>query len=542
MDKQILIIFPRFDPRGNLVPYNANSVDKVYNYLMPVGMAYISAVLKHAGYVVDVLNLNHVDGLVKDILKETLTDNKYKIVYTGGLSMIYPNIRDIVSYVREYSPDTKIVVGGGIISAQPELMFNLIKPDIGVMFEGEMTCLEIADKILNNKSIDDVDGIIYKKDGLFVQTKPRAPIENLDTLPYPDWEGFGIGEYLDNQKPDLDCYDSIDNPRSYSIIGSRSCIFNCSFCFHTIGKKYRQRSLDNIMEEIKWATNKYRVNHFDFLDELFAYEKARALDFLARFRDFRKTVPYEVRLFFNIRSDYIDEEIINAVRECGFVVIGLGLESMNQCVLDSMKKHMKKEQTEHCLTLIALNKLNILGTYIFGDPAETLESAKETLDFYINRQDILRGGSRLAFIIPFAGSEVYKRAVEKGIIDEMEFIERLEKHGYNFYNPINMTGLNDTDFEKLKDMVFTAEFKAKKYAVPECIHNNDITLKCPHCGERITLSNVKEPRGFETVNVICRNDNCRARFFIVTNWYKYLYSAIKLIGYNKIYELKKAMN
>lgn len=542
MDKQILIIFPRFDPRGNLVPYNANSTDKVYNYLMPVGMAYISSLLKHAGYAVDVLNLNHIEGLVKDILKVKLADNKYKIVYTGGLSMIYPNIRDIVSYVREYSPDTKIVVGGGIISAQPELMFNLIKPDIGVMFEGEITCRELADKIINGEPTNNVAGIIYKDGDKIITTMSRAPIENLDLLPYPDWEGFGIGEYLDNQKPDLDCYDSIDNPRSYSIIGSRSCVFNCSFCFHTIGRKYRQRSLDNIMEEIKWAVETYRVNHFDFLDELFAYDKQRALEFLRRFREFRKTVPYEVRLFFNIRSDYIDAEIINAVRECGFVVIGLGLESMNQCVLDSMKKHMKKEQTEHCLTLIALNKLNILGTYIFGDPAETLESAKETIDFYVNRQDILRGGSRLAFIIPFAGSEVYKRAVEKGIIDEMEFINNLEKNGYDFFNPINMTGLNDTDFEKLKDMVFTAEYRAKKYSVPDCIHNNEIFLKCPHCHEKIQFKNVNAPQGVGTVNVICRNDNCRARFFIVTDWYKYLCSAIKLLGYNKVVELKKVIN
>jgi radical SAM superfamily enzyme YgiQ (UPF0313 family) len=532
MVKNILIIFPRFDPRGNLVPYNANSTDKVYNYLMPVGMPYISAVLKRAGHNVKVLNLNHMEGLIKDILKQELLNNTYRFVFTGGLSMIYPNIRDIVSYVREYSPDTKIVVGGGIISAQPELMFKLIKPDVGVLFEGEMTCQEIVD----GKDLKDIKGIIY---GEGIKTERREPITNLDMLPIPDWEGFGLMEYLDNQKPDLDCYDSIDNPRSYSIVGSRSCVFKCSFCFHTIGNKYRQRSIDNIMEEIKWAVDKYNVNHFDFLDELFAYDKPRALEFLARFRDFIKTVPYEIRLFFNIRSDNVDVEILNAVRECGFVVIGLGLESMSDVVLDSMKKHMTAEQTTNCLTLIALNRLNILGTYIFGDPAETLDTAKETIDFYIKRQDILRGGSRLAFVIPFAGSEVYNNAVKKGLIDEMEFINNLEKNGYDFFNPINLTGLNDADFETLKDMVFTAEYKAKKYAVPECVHDNEMILKCPHCGERITLMNIPNPQGFGTVNVICRNDKCRGRFFVVTPWYKYLCAAVKLIGYNKLCELKK---
>ncbi len=531
MVKNILIIFPRFDPRGNLVPYNANSTDKVYNYLMPVGMAYISSVLKEAGHNVKVLNLNHISGLVKDILKKELTSNAYQFVFTGGLSMIYPNIRDIVTYVRGYSPQSTVVVGGGIISAQPELMFKLIKPDIGVMFEGEDTCIEIVD----GKELKDIKGIIY---GEGIKTARREPITNLDKLPFPDWDGFGIMEYLDNQKPDLDCYDSIDNPRSYSIVGSRSCAFKCSFCFHTIGNKYRQRSIDNIMEEIKWAVSKYSVNHFDFLDELFAYDKKRALEFLSRFRDFIKTVPYEVRLFFNIRADCVDEEILKAVRECGFVVIGLGLESMSDVVLDSMKKHMTAKQTEDCLSLIAKYRLNILGTYIFGDPAETLDTAKQTIDFYIKRQDILRGGSRLAFIIPFAGSEVYTRAVEKGLINEMEFINNLEKNGYDFFNPINLTGLNNTDFEVLKDMVFTAEYKAKKYSVPECIHDNTMIVKCPHCHERITLTNVKEPVGFETVNVICRNDNCRGRFFVVTSWYKYLCSAVKLLGYNKICELK----
>jgi radical SAM superfamily enzyme YgiQ (UPF0313 family) len=156
------------------------------------------------------------------------------------------------------SPNTKIIVGGGIITAQPEIMFDLLKPDYGIIGEGEQTVLELVNYFKNGGNINSVNGLIFKDFGLSdnkiktIITDPRDPIMNLDELPFPDYESFGYSEYLDAIKPtDYIAYDIVDKPRFYPVLASRSCPFNCTFCFHPLGKKYRQRSVDNIMAEIK---------------------------------------------------------------------------------------------------------------------------------------------------------------------------------------------------------------------------------------------------------------------------------------------------
>jgi radical SAM superfamily enzyme YgiQ (UPF0313 family) len=348
---------------------------------------------------------------------------------------------------------------------------------------------------------------------------------------------------MDNQKSFYIAFDSIDFPRPYSIVATRGCAFTCTFCYHTTGPKYRTRSVENIMGEIKWAVWKYKANHIFFLDELFSANKPRALEFCRQFREFAATVPWELRMFVNLRSDNTDEELVEALKSINCVVIGLGLESMSPVVLKSMKKHITPEQTKKCIELIASKHLGIQGSYIFGDPVETLETAKDTLDFFMNRQDIIRGGAGFGFIIPFPGTGVYKHCLEKGIIkDEVQFILDRAENGYNPMKPLNMTNLSDRDFEKLKDRVFTTEYLAPKYsiAMSEAVVNGipEVTCKCPYCGRVVVLKNVDMSNKLRRGDAICRFADCRGRFRVVTPWYLLARTLVKIFGHQRLYDFK----
>jgi radical SAM superfamily enzyme YgiQ (UPF0313 family) len=510
-------------------------------------MAYISAVLKRGGYEVTVLNLNQRDGLCKDIIQEELKRNLYDVIFMGGLSIMYPNIRDYITDIREVSPESKTVVGGGLISAQPDLMLKLLRPDFIIIWEGEETALELVRCIDNGNNTADIKGIGYlDTNGNPIITEPRPPIENLDDLPYPDCDGLGYEEYLDNQRPNSIAFDTFDFPRPYHIVGSRSCPFSCTFCFHTIGKKYRQRSIENIMDEIRHVTWKYKINVFLFLDELFAHDKARALEFCRQFNEFASTVPWEMRLTFMLRVDCIDGEVINTIKNSRYTVISLGLESYSKTVLDSMKKHITPEQIKNAVRLIADRKLGIMGGFIFGDPAETLETAQETLDFYYTHQDILRGGIALNFIIPFQGSPIYNYCLKKGIIkDEVKFIEQREREGYSRFNPVNLTGLSDKDFEVLKDRVLTADYVGCYYSIPTSIKIvngiSEVHTKCPYCKRMTVLKNVDIPHKFQQIGVMCRHTDCNGRFRLVTSYFPIAWFMVKIFGFQRLYKIKKAI-
>src|SRR3989337_3858493 len=114
---EILIIVPRY----------FSSREKSY-YEFPLGLAYISACLKQNNYKVDVLNLNHYEGIQDELISSKIIGGKYKYVLTGGLSAHYRQIKGIVESVRKLNSGIITVVGGGAVTPMPEVRHNYIKP------------------------------------------------------------------------------------------------------------------------------------------------------------------------------------------------------------------------------------------------------------------------------------------------------------------------------------------------------------------------------------------------------------------------------
>jgi len=514
----ILIILPRTN--RDLWTYEPNDSEARFTYLMPLGLPYISAALKRAGFNVDVLNMNHESGTVQDIVRRHVTCESYSIIFTGGVSIFYPAVRDIIKCVRAVSHGAKIVVGGGMVSAQPEFMEGKLKPDYIIKGEGDKACVDLA------KHIRD------KVPTPFVQD--TTPVEPLDGLPYPDLDAFGYAEYLDHTKPDYIAYDCFDKPRPYPILATRSCPYNCTFCYHTVGYKYRQRSNDNIMAEVRYAAKKYQANVFFFYDELFAYDKPKALDFCKKFQEFAENTPYRVHMMMNLRSDCCDEDILVAMKAAGASIIGLGLESASDKILTSMHKNLKVQQNTDAMRLIAKHGMGLQGSFIFGDTNETLETAQETLDIYYKNMDIIRGGVAINFIIPCQGTIIYKRMIKSGKWTDESFLEWRTK-GYDFYSPPNLTNMSDEDFEKLKDKVFAAQYTGGYYAVPWDNGSGFPSAKCPYCGRDNIYVGVRMPTWAEFRQVGCRH--CNGRFRLETRLFTVTRYLIKLFGFNRMRKL-----
>jgi radical SAM superfamily enzyme YgiQ (UPF0313 family) len=543
---KIIIILHRFD-NGD-TPYDPDSTDKVDGYMLPLGLAYISAVLKKAGKDVTVLNLNNRTGHIGDILQKELTDVKYDVAFVGGLSMYYPHIRDIVRYIRCYSNKTRIVVGGGIITAQPEIMFRLLQPHYGVIGEGERTCLELVTCLERGGYLPDIPGLIFPdSSGVITITEPRNPIMELDALPFPDYESFGYKEYLDyfditNMNG---LFDVVDNPRIYPLLASRSCLYNCTFCFHPLGQKYRQRSIDNIMEEIRLAVEKHRVNIVIFYDEMFSNDKERVLEFCRKFKTYSDILPYKLWFQCQNRVDTTTDEMMKVMKASGAYLLSYGFESFSPTILTSMKKHITPEQIERTVLLTRKNKLGVQGNFIFGDPAETCQTAKETLE-YVKKNRMLLGSSiGMFFIIPFQGTALYKRCVqERKIPNEIQFIKEREQNWFKYLEPLNMTTLSEEEFSHLKDAVFGLHLVSDTYTKPTWVWYDPpgdtyTHIICPSCGEAFLLKNLPKLKGFDALIVGCRH--CHYRFHLVSRWYFLKRIIIKTLGFRRVYWLREVM-
>lgn len=513
-----------------------------YNYFFPSGLAYILSVLKINGYNVDCLNLNHTKGPIETVIKNKVSADNYDMVLMGGLSVHYSSVKICVNAIRKFAPQAKIVLGGGLVSSQPELIFKTIKPDFLVTGEGEFSVLELLRCFQDGEELHKVDGIGYcDTKGELILNKPRAAIADIDSLPWPDYEGMEYETYLDHLLPSHSyVYDIFDFPRPYTIISSRSCPFSCTFCFHPLGKKYRQRSIDNIMGELSFAIKRYRANLIFIQDELFSYNKARVYEFCDKFKDICKEVPWDVRWACQMRVDKLDQELLETMKDAGCYQLSLGLESYSSSVLKSMKKHISPSQIDQALRIAKQIHLSVQGNFIFGDIAETKETASETLNYWKKNTDLFGAAVSIGFIQPYPGTALYKHILKKGIIDDE--INWLENN--RFLQPINMSDvMSDGDFELLKIDLKGAEIGYRKIRrVPITKNSNgQVRAKCPYCNSVNIYSNYAV-RENETIDINCRV--CRMRYWITTKpGFSYLlYNIqkilIRLIGAKKVLKLK----
>ena len=528
----ILIIVPRFQ--------EYDQISKIYfPMITPIGLAYISSALKQNGFQTEFLNLNLCGSAVSGLINQVLSKKEYNVMLTGGLSTHYSIVKNCVNLVREYSPSTKIILGGGLVSSQPELICSALQPDYLVIGEGETTVVELLHSIENGDDPSRVDGIGYMSSkGQLVLTRPRKPIPDIDSIPWPDYEGIDLDAILEQTLPSqVYLYNMFDYPRPYPLVASRSCPYLCSFCFHPIGNKYRQRSIPNIMEELEFALGRYHFNIIDVYDELFSHNKQRVLEFCQGLKDLSKTVSWEIKWNCQMRVDTSDEELIEILKGAGVHCLSLGLESYSHPVLKSMNKKITPQQIDKTLKAARRFNVTVTGNFIFGDKAETVETAKETLDYWKENYDLFGASIALGFIEPYPGTALYKHCITKELIsDELDFLEN------HIFDPINMSEtMTEEEFQQLKVDIRTAYILHDKFVSPSKISRinglYEVHVKCPYCKIVSVYGNYAPPtearKDLAKRGIACRN--CNMRFWLVTRHYKITHVlgrlVYRIIGY-----------
>lgn len=519
-----------------VIPKYSLSQKNEYNYFMPIGIGYIISVLKKAGHDVNCLNLNHLDGTVKELLIETLDKREYDVVGSGHMGLGYMVINKIVNAAKNHKSKPKVIIGGPIITSEPKLITEVLNIDFGIVGEGEITIIELLDCIEDNGSFEEVDGICYRNEsGNFVMTKPRDVIKDLDSLPFPDFESMNLNEQLDNLSNGA-LYNYFDYPRLYQIAGGRGCPFQCTFCYHALGSKsYRKRSIDDILKEIKYAIERYRINCFFLSDDMFAAEKGRLKIFSHEVKIIIDELPYEFKWACSAPVTIVDEETFKMLKDAGCYWVNLGFESYSPTVLKSMRKPITPELIDRAIKTERKLKMPVIGNFIFGDIAETRKTAKETLDYWKENCD---GQIALYFIQPYPGSEIFHHCVRNGIIkDKLDFLKNKIAHN-NFYN---MTQMNDEDYKEMVKEIFEAKREYGRYETPLKVEKTDkdryaVHLKCPFCNRVIVYKNFLLANHYYYISqVICRNKDCHMVFFAASPLYKFA-----MDNYFKLSFLRKA--
>lgn len=469
-------------------------------YMFPLGTAYVSAALKRANICnVFTCNLNCYDD-INEKLRELILGNNIDIIATGGLTVQYNVIQQVISTAKKIKKDIITLLGGGIVTSSPELIMDIMPEiDYGMIGEGEFTICELVKALIQKTDISQVKGIVYRKDQSVIRTQNRRVIEDLNQIPFPDYDGFEFESTLRFSPVNVGIY----TDRVAYILTSRGCPFNCTFCFHPQGDGYRMRDLDNVFMELDWLIEKYQIKSVMILDELFGGNNVRLKEFCERI------AKYNIKWWVETRVQFATEENLELMKSSGCVQVLLGIENVNQSILDSMKKKITVEEVESALSNAFKVGISATGVIIFGDLAETEETVMKSMNWWKHNPQY---NIMLTTLQVYPGSGVWDYAVNSGILGSRE---AQMDHIINGCPKINLTGLSNTYYsemcKKIGQLNCSKSIDIVDAVIFEENWNKDrlyanVSGKCNHCSAFNVWENVNIlGEGGSVEPFICKN-------------------------------------
>ena len=410
--------------------------------IFPIGLAYVLSSILRAGFEFDLIDID-ADRLSDEQLYNKLQAKKWDIVLLGCIVTGYRIVKRISSYLRETNPNALIVVGNSVASSIPEILLTKTQADVAVIGEGDITAVEVLRKWKTDKSLEGVDGIYYKQNGKIVKTKPRSVIPDINQIPPPIYEIFNVEEFIRGQQYAVNDPLPMDRGliRSFPINASRGCVSRCTFCYHCfIGTRFRYKTAETIVEEMKLLKTKYDINYFMLWDDLTFFSRKQARNFTEALLKEKLQINWVGTIRGNLFQQAGDLDLLKRMRDSGCLDLGYSLESASEEILAAMKKNLSLDQFRKQKMLLDKAEIASSTSIVLGYPQETVETIAKTYQFCLDLGIYPSSG----FLLPQPETPIYEWARREGLIkDEEEYLLRM---GDRQDLRINLTQMTDEEF------------------------------------------------------------------------------------------------
>lgn len=285
------------------------------------------------------------------------------------------------------------------------------------------------------RGFSDVEVISGEAEGYF----GNVDLDNLDTIQFP--ARHLVADRFIKHNGNVHHADEL----STTIIATRGCPYNCSFCDRVImGRKFRKRSVANIIKEIREVREHYGIKWFRFIDDCITVDRKwfTELCFWLGIIKVKWTVLS--------RSDLIDLPLLKIMKNNGCQEIFFGFESGSQKILDLMNKKITVEQNKKAIKLCKEVEITCCAYMMFGFPGEDENTVNETITFL---EEAKPEKTRISTYLPIPNTDVWLNPDKYGV--------RI-KHNYQYYwyfdnkeFALEYNYLSNSEMGKLKDKIMS---------------------------------------------------------------------------------------
>ena len=440
-------------------------ISKDVSYTFPFGYAYLAGYLIERGEEVVVLFRPDNSRDFKKFVQQII-DLKPVLV---GFGTLYPDlypVKELVELLNKADRNFPIVIGGQMVTPTPEFAMKITGADFGVIGEGEIILDELVKALRQDKNVRDVKGLAINENGAISFTGPGGFIKDMSKLPkipydlFPSSKWLNIGRYYVGKAQPHWRY----NDKVIAIHGGRGCPFNCNFCYHHSLPRYR--SMDDMFEEAKMLIEKYDADMVYFGDDLVLATPTRAKELVQAVRQLGKKIEYSVSCRFDI-LDRLSDEILREMKETGCRIMGLGIESGSQTILDIIDKRITTEQI-----IRGMRRLKDIGilpsvSIMVGQYTETLEDVQKSIDLMLETLNYNKNVIyTFTITTPFPGTNLYGIALEKKIIkDHLDFYKKFDSEKGTGGLSVNLSAMTDEEVVAMHRKIKTVYLQRKRELV-----------------------------------------------------------------------------
>lgn len=396
----------------------------------PMGLAYLGAYLEREGYKVKILDVQAEGfynikqdedfvtfGLNDEEIEGRISDYKPDFI---GVSCLFSaqaeNTKHFLSLIK--SIDSTIITTTGGCHPTFALEDMLDYADYVVSGEGELPTSQLLTALNNSTDISRIGGLSYKRNGKKYTNQDRQYIKDLDSLPFP-------ARHL----LDMELYFKINSPhnpyaqghRVIEILTSRGCTAKCIFCSSTNfwGNRYRARSSQNVISEIKELKEKYSIDEIQFSDDNLTANKRRAIEIMEGIKDLGLMwcAPNGVTI------QTLDDELLEKAAQSGCYQMSFAIESGNQEVVSKIiRKPINLNKVKPLVKKAQQLGIKIHAFAISGFPGETIEQMYDTYNFV---KDCEFDSASFFIATPLVGSELLEICEKGGYLGKERKYDKL---------------------------------------------------------------------------------------------------------------------
>lgn len=420
---KVLFLNPPFLPKFSR-SQRSPAVTKSGTIYYPMWLALATGVLEKHGFDACLLDAPAEDKSTIQVTNFVSDVRPNLVVVDTSTPSIYNDV-EVAGQIKKTCPETFIVLVGTHVSALPEETLRLDdRVDAVARREYDYTILDLANIIkdqglrIREKDLKDIKGLSYRADGKIHHNPDREYVRNLDEIP------FASEIYKRHLKVENYFYASIKYP-VIAIMSGRGCPYGCSFCVYPqvfTGRKYRFRSVENVVEELMFIKRELpHVKEVFFEDDTLTANRSR----LRRLCEGIINKGLEITWSTNSRAD-VDYESLRIMKRAGCRLLCVGFESGDQNLLGRMDKRLRIAQTEEFMQNARKVGLLIHGCFLFGCPGETKETMKKTLDLALKIKPYT---AQFFPIMVYPGTEAYSHFREKGYLTTEDYTQWLTREG-----------------------------------------------------------------------------------------------------------------